>query len=413
MNNHWLGPHTGIKANVALTVCSRILMAGCSLITHIITARFLGPEGRGEFFFVITLAGIFAQFGNFGLHASNTYWVARDSSLLGGLLANSFWLSLLSGGLALGAAGLSQVFHFFPGVPARQLWMAAALAPLTLFYLLGVNLYVGAHRFKAFNFFETANRLAGCAALAMAAWMSGKVFQFLGAFWIAGLMVALLLFISLYRQYGTGLGFNKTLFMKGFYYGLKAYLVGLLGFLITQSSILLLQQLSGSREVGYYSIAFNTGSMLGILPASLALVLFPRLVAENSRGREMTMRNTALMGGLMSVVCLLAFVLAKPLIRIFFGPEFQPAVPVLYWMLPGILLASMVNILSQYLAAKGFPWILAGVWGAGFLLAVGLSLILIPPYYGIGAAISVSATWAFLLAAHFLLVRRESFGRKA
>ena len=55
-------------------VCS--LIGG--LITGIVTARALGPQGRGEYFAVTTAAAILAQACNFGLGSSNVFLGARD-----------------------------------------------------------------------------------------------------------------------------------------------------------------------------------------------------------------------------------------------------------------------------------------------------------------------------------------------
>ncbi|HEX3048420.1 MAG TPA: hypothetical protein VHY08_26970, partial [Bacillota bacterium] len=139
MDNQWISSSLqSLKSGVWLTLLSRILTFGISLLATIITARFLGPEGRGEFIFITTVGAIIAQFGNFGLHAGNTYLVAQDQKLLGGLLANSFWISLLAGGLAFFFTTFVFFFHLFPGFPVRYLWIAAALVPVMLFYMLGV-----------------------------------------------------------------------------------------------------------------------------------------------------------------------------------------------------------------------------------------------------------------------------------
>ncbi|HEX3048123.1 MAG TPA: oligosaccharide flippase family protein, partial [Bacillota bacterium] len=316
-------------------------------------------------------------------------------------------ISLLAGGLAFFFTTFVFFFHLFPGFPVRYLWIAAALVPVMLFYMLGVNLLVGINRIKTFNFFEITNRLAGLIGLVIAALILGGVGEFLLAVFLAALLPVIALFGWLYRRYGEGLRFRRTLFTEGFQYAFKAYLVALLGFLTTQANILLLRQLSGSVEVGYYSIGYNIWNALAVLPTSVALVLFPRLVRTEEHRREITLANTAIVGGIMLAICLVTSFLARPLIEILFGGEFLPALPVLYWMLPGIFFSSMVNILSQYLAAIGFPGLLIGIWAAGFLMVLGLGYFLIPINQSVGAAISASATWVFLFMMHLGMVCKD------
>lgn len=65
----------------ASTFANRILLLGMGLITSVIVARILKPEGRGLYAVTIAITAAGVQFGNFGLHASNTYHAAKAWSL--------------------------------------------------------------------------------------------------------------------------------------------------------------------------------------------------------------------------------------------------------------------------------------------------------------------------------------------
>jgi O-antigen/teichoic acid export membrane protein len=70
-------------------------------------------------------------------------------------------------------------------------------------------------------------------------------------------------------------------------------------------------------------------------------------------------------------------------------------------MLPGTFFLALIQIVSQYLAAVGFPALQLAIWTAGFLLTCGLSIVLVPWYGGVGAAVSLSIAYTviFLLQA--------------
>src|SRR5262245_54019166 len=72
--------------------------------TAIITARMLGPESQGRYYYIITLAAISAQIASLGIHASNTYLLSKQQSLLPSILTNTAWIALGGGSVAAWAA---------------------------------------------------------------------------------------------------------------------------------------------------------------------------------------------------------------------------------------------------------------------------------------------------------------------
>ena len=67
----------GIWRNVVETYLTRLLLIVIGFATTVIVSRSLGPSGRGLFAVAAAVAAIGIQFGNLGLHASNTYYVAK------------------------------------------------------------------------------------------------------------------------------------------------------------------------------------------------------------------------------------------------------------------------------------------------------------------------------------------------
>src|SRR3954470_22049057 len=75
----------------------------------ILTARMLGPADRGRYYYIITLAAVGVQFASLGIHASNSYLIARTPGLLAQVMTNTAWIAVLGGAAA--AAGV-LVFDF-------------------------------------------------------------------------------------------------------------------------------------------------------------------------------------------------------------------------------------------------------------------------------------------------------------
>jgi O-antigen/teichoic acid export membrane protein len=163
--------------------------------------------------------------------------------------------------------------------------------------------------------------------------------------------------------------------------------------------VFLLKALSGSDQLGYYSIASQIVDVIGILPQSIALVLFPTLIAAGANQFRTTLRNLTTVAVLLIVGCAGIGLVAPPFIQFVFGPSFLPAVSVLRWMLPSAFFLGLTSIASQYLAAAGFPISLVAIWIVGAAAAASLGALLIPASGGVGAAIALSITHVSIFSA--------------
>ena len=406
----WIGRLIGtIDRDVLSTIAVRIAVAFGGVLASVLTARYLSPSRRGEYFLVYTLGQTLAQFGNFGLQSSNTYLVARDRSLAGALLANSLWTALIAGG-----AGSVIVILLLKtnsvSWAVSGLWFAAVLAPTTLFYLLGVNLLVGLRRIAAFNKFQLASNYGVLLCLIGAAIAGAGPSGFLAASALGWTVVSCGLLVALHHGATASLKFRPDVFRVGFRFALKAYVATLCGFLVVRGNVFLLNALTSSAQVGYYSVASQMADVMGILPQSMALVLFPTLIMATEGQFRTTLKNMAVVGVLLAAGCATVGLFAEPFVRLVFGAKFLPTVPVLRWMLPGVFFLGLTAIPSQYLAASGFPVAVVGVWVGGSLFALTLGWLLIPASAGIGAAMALSLTHFGIFLAIFALSVRHARG---
>jgi enterobacterial common antigen flippase len=388
-----------MKRDVATTLTTRVFLIAASFAASIATARYLGPEGRGEYFFIVTLTAVMVQIGNLGLPSSNTYYVARDAALLGPLFANSAWISLGAGSVgSLAVVAVLAATGAFPDVSTGRLLLAALLVPPTLFYLLGTNLLVGVRRIGTFNFFEAASRIVVLAALVIAGELALGVGPFVAASIAAWSAVGAVVAIVLWRLGGRTLRPRLDLMRLGLRYASKAYVVTLLGYLVVRVNVFAVQAYAGERELGYFSIASQITDVLALLPASISLVLLPALVRSPERSFAMTVRAAAALGAILGTAALLTGLLAGPVIDVAFGESFEPATEILWWMLPGVVALGIAGVLSQYLAALGIPAALLGVWAAGVLVVVVVGLILVPEHGARGAGAAYSLASVCMLA---------------
>jgi antigen flippase len=403
-----------VTLDVSTIVASRLFRLAAGILVAIVTARMLGPAGRGEYFLVVTLAGVVAQLGNLGLHSSNTYQVARDHQLLRSLVANSLWASILVGGvLSAAVVAGSYLLDLFGGPANRTLWFVVLLAPLGLFFLLGQNLLLGLRRAVLFSAIEILSSALLVTLLIVAALLLPIAGGFLAARSVAILISSAVLLSVLVRGTALRLRFDASTFRAGLGYSVRAYLVALLAYLVLRTNVFLLQIHSGFEEVGLYSVATQVADALEILPTSVALVLFPRLLHEADEGWHMMTKALARVALMMVGVCFAIWIGSDALFALAFGPDFDRSSLMLRLLLPQVFLISVTTIVSQFLAAKGIPLSLIGVWALGLVIALLLGSLLIPVHRGEGAAVALSLTYllVFGLATALAFVHRGQQGR--
>jgi len=410
--------HSLIKSDfvqkVAETFATRILMIGLGLVTSVMVARILGPEGRGLYAVAVAVGAIGVQFGNLGLHASNTYYVARDRSLLPALIGNTVTVSFVLGG----AGGLLAwiVFSLRPELaPVLGLLLALSLLwiPFGLAYLLLQNLLLGIHEVRAFNKIELANQITAVILIGLVI-LGGavRVETVFGAGFV-GLAAGFSLALWGLKKHAKDFPLpSLSLFKDNIGYGIKAYLSAFFAFMVLRIDLLMVKYMLGAEQAGFYSIAVTMADMISMMPVVVGTILFPKLSAMDSISKKwlITKRVTIILSIILMGSCGLAVLIAMPIIRVLFGTSFLPAVPAFVWLMPGMFFLGIEVIIVQFLNSIGFPRIVVLIWAFVCLLNVMLNLWAIPRFGIVGASAVSTVSYCsvfFLIAVTIYRARRR------
>jgi len=386
--------------NILETYGTRVVLIVIGLTTTVLAARALGPTGRGLFAVAVAVGAIGVQFGNFGLHASNTYYVAKDRDLLPALVGNTLVVSFGAGGL--GALLCWIVFSLWPEIaPLRGLLLVLALAsiPFGLAYMLLQNLLLGIQQVRAYNVIELVSKTIGLALLGFAI-ISGKISA---EILFGTTMVALVLSFSwvlwcLRRFLHHAPIPSFPIFRRNIGLGLKAYAVAFFGFLVLRIDLVMVKYILGAQSAGYYSISETMAENMLMLPIVVGVILFPRLsgMAHRHEKLRLTQQASLLTAALLLPMVVLASVFAKPFVGLVFGKSFLPAVPAFVWLMPGSFFLGVEVVMVQFLNSLGYPRVIIYSWICITGLNVGVNLWAIPAY-GIAGAAVVSSVSYFLV----------------
>jgi len=385
------------------TLLARMVVLGLALVSSILLARLLGPEGRGLFALVLLLPELARTFGLLGIEQANAVYAGLQPDGRRALVWHSAALATIVGG-ALAITTMCYVAFGAPGLPelARGPMVLYAIALSTVPVGLAVeywrSIMRGMNRILTLNLVEMGAKLISLLILVMfLVWLDLGV---LGAV-LTDLILnfgTLALVLALLRHMGI-LGkpsVDWSLAKRTARFAFPAYCAVVLLYLNYRVDQFIIAILLPTEQLGFYVIAVALGEQLWILTGAVANALLPHLT--NSKDRDPALcaiiaRHVLVWTG---AGCCLVFFLADILIRITYSSAFAEAVAPLRWLLPGIFMGSAGKVLVAELLAR--EKVRCIVWMAAITAIVNVtgSLVLIP-YMGIsGAALASTLSYTLL-----------------
>ena len=401
-----------LTVDVLLTLGSRFSILILNVAAAVVIARTLGPAGRGAVAVAFSFTLLLIQFGILGLHSANTYFASRAPDQISRILANALWTSVVVGSLlALIGLALWEVFpNTLRGLDLVEVAVVLVGVPFALEKLLLQSILLAEGRMVAYNGIEVATAVAMVCGLAIG----------LG-FFSFGVLGAIVLFVSvnvagsvgyilLLRHHRPSLrGIDLRLFRAMLRYGARIYVAALLAYVVWRANVLLVNAYLGNYEAGQFAIAVGLGEAIFLLPTVVSLNLFPRIARGDKSGDTGAVFRSLLL--IYAVLCAATIPIAGPLIRLLYGPQFADAVPIFYWLLPGIFCYGMVSVLSYHFAGRGFPASVLVVWFAGVVLNLAVILPSLSRHASVDfAAIAASLAFALILVLHMRMFAAETGG---
>jgi len=399
----------GFLSKVAGTLGARGILLCLTFLSSVISARYLGPEGRGVYAVLTVISGVAISLGNFGLHAANTFFLGQDRSLRNQIVSNSAWISGIIGlGLIIILVLMKPWLWDSAVYPQWVYYAAIASIPFGLFYLLAQNIRLGMGQIASFNATDILLTAAGFVAVivclvilrlsAASLIVYATVFNAVAAVW---------LFVKL-RDQNTNT-FDPQLFFKMFRYGLKAYVAALFAFLMLRFDLLMVNRMIGTDAAGIYSIAVQIADVLYLLPVSIGLILFPEISAMRSGAWSFTKRTAQGTAIFLGACCVAVWFIGPVFIQFAYGQKFRESATALKWLLPGIWTLGINTLFMNYFAGTGMPLVTVISPAIAFFVNLALNLVLIPKMGVAGASLASTICYSIMLlcSAIYVMVFRK------
>jgi PST family polysaccharide transporter len=186
-------------------------------------------------------------------------------------------------------------------------------------------------------------------------------------------------------------GFNHSLVIPIFKTAWPFGLIGIMGIVMLNTDIVMLGWLRSAPEVGYYAAAQKFVQLLYVLPALLAVSIFPtitRLVSVHRSIRSIVSRSLTAVLAVAVPLAALGIALASIIILFFFGNAYVPAIAPFRILMLSLIFVYPSTILSHVVFAYGAERRILGIVGWTIFGNAFFNLLLIPAYGIIGAAIA-------------------------
>ena len=392
-----------VFANIAAKGLSLVVEKAAQLALLLVGAPALGVVAFGRYSYAASVSALFAFGTDLGLTLWTTRSLARDPAHAPEVLGTSFRLRLCAT-LPYFVAIAAVAMALGPG-DARLSMLALGVAALGRALLDHARAMFRAHeeignegKLNA----VTAVLATGAGLGALKATGSGLPALAFGV--MTGSLVGAAYGVVLFRRrHGRWMGhgaFEPALARRMLREALPFWLAGLFALGYSRGDVVILRVFAGEAEVGAYRAAGQLFEVTKNLPLLVLTALFPQLARDfrSSRARLARMEELLVAGllGAGVVVALALALVAGPVARGVFGPEFARTVPALRILALALPLLFLNFGLTHFLVARDLG--VLNLIFSGLMLAVSLlaNLVLAPRFGSTGAAWATVATEASL-----------------
>lgn len=374
-----------------ITIGTRGLTAVINFLLAVISARYLGAEGRGFISIFILNSTLVQLAAGFIGGAALVYLFPRHHKVRL-YFASLYWVTAVSLLIPL----LIAVFS----IDARStLWMLMAVSWLQSVLRVQSGYLISQERILANNLINLLYPFAVISCVwIMFEWIGNiSPESFLWAV-LAGSLASVLAGIFTLRNEKFFIPvFNVFTELKAAWkYGYVVQAGNIIQLLNYRLSFYLLDFFSGKAAVGVFSMAVSLAEVLWIIANSFAVNLYSKI--SNSTDAEKNISQTLSTLRLVLVATLLPslviLMLPGSFYSFIFGDEFLHLSSIFPWLIPGVIMLTFNIILVHYFSGSGQPSIALKASVLAFLSLVLFSFTLIPAMGAEGAALASSVGYA-------------------
>jgi O-antigen/teichoic acid export membrane protein len=397
---------------IFLTLSSKIVAHSLAILSSIIIARQLGPEGKGVIAAIIVVPTFISSFGHFGLPVSNIYYIGKKRNNEE-LYSNSILFLLMASLIYfIGCLICLPVLNksYFSGLSSINIGIIALLLiPLLLAKHFFIDFLRGLEKYNEYNYSNIIQHGSRFLLILVFLFTNFLTVQFALLATLAALFIANCYCILIIKK-KISFSINKLSWMQfkeNLSFGLREYLGNLFATLNLKIDLLIMAAFMDKALIGIYSVAIAISEILQFVPSSISAVLLPKISKSSTSKSQRILKKSIISNTIILSLGWFLFILVGWwLVPFLYGEKFKAVYDLAVIILFGTLLLSLSQIINKYFSGVGKPEIKSFIRGINLPIKA-ISMYFLIKYYGLkGAAWSfVFTTFSLLLITCFYYIR--------
>lgn len=393
-----------IVNNAKWIIICKIAQSLLQLIIGMLSARYLGPENYGLINYAASVVAFAVPLVQLGLTSTLVQELIDTPEKEGEIMGTSLCMSILSGFVCMALVG---GFVYSANAGEYQTLAVCVLYSLSLvFQAIDLIQYWFHSKLQS----KYPSLAALCAYVIVSIYKIYLLITAKSIYWFAIVysieygIVGMLLLAIFHKQSQQKLCFSwsmvKRLFTKSRYYIIAAMMVTV----FQNTDHVMLKMICSDRENGFYSAAITCVGVcqflyMAIIDSTRPVILSSKKCCSSDYENHISRLYCIIIyAALLQGVGFTIF--ANLIVRILYGQEYLPAVPVLRILVWYVAFSIMGSIRNIWILAEGKESILLRINLAGVLVNVIINMLLIPVWGACGAAVASLITQ---ISANFLL----------
>ena len=379
---------------------TRLILAGVNIVSVIALARYLEPQGRGEYFLFQAMVSLLTVFGDLGLSQSANVFSGRQEGRVSAVHSVLVRLVLvLWVGLTAVGGGILFLFgdKLLPNFPLEWQVIAFAVLPIVLYAGFWNSMMVGMGQIWVLNIVQLVISpfqllLVGVFVIGLSGGVVSAVSIYVATMVIQGLLMIVLVFrLGLRRNDQGHLG---ELARQMVSFGLRGYVGSVSTMLWMRIPVFLLNVFHGSVSVGIFSVAQQLAEKVLLPMQAVQDAIYRKMsTLSGDEAAQAMNRYLRVVSSGMVMLVFIGMLIAPGVVMLLFGQSYADAAAVFRVLLIGTTFISVSMILSTYiLGQRERPGLLSLLAGANAVVCLLLSSWFIPAWAEVGAASALVLT---------------------
>ena len=376
--------------NTSWMFVEQMLRMIAGLFVGIWVARYLGPEQFGIFSYAIAFTSIFSVIAKLGLDGIVVRDLINEPDKRDIYLGTAFWLKLVGALISLGIVALATLFTSNDDTTNLYIFVIASGIIFQSFEV--VDFYFQSQVLSKFVSLCKMTQLFFSSLIKLyLIYTTADLYWFVLVCLIDQMILALSLYIA-YRCQKLG-GFYKNFewtiankLLKNSWPMLVASVVLMIQARIDQ---VMLRQMIGNTELGYYSSALKLIEVFGFIPIILTSSLFPAIVNAKKLAIEIYKERLFNLYRLMMILFLFVaipiFLFGNQIVVFIYKDAYAPAGQLLPLMALRLFFTNYGVVRGAYLTAENLMNFSMVTMVVGMITNLGLNYFWIPSYIAFGA----------------------------